>query len=402
MKRRNLLLAFALIGLFLGAGRFYFRSYVRQKPFAIILFVAEGLTPAKLAAARQYSGGADFRLSIESLPRLALLRNAAADFAVPDSAAAASAIATGNKTGLRSLGIDLNNKSVGTLVDLASNEGRATGLVTNAWLTDAGAAAFYAKSRDARETENIAAQLTANDKLDLIVGGGAVDFRGTMKGGRRQDARDLDLEMQRAGFTLARNAPDLDGIAAWKLPRVLGLLADEEIVGPGAPSLPDLVRRAIELLQVRPRGYLLIVYAGQIERASRANESERMLQQLVELDRAVAVARQYAGEKAMLIVAGLQETGGFTMNGYPLRTDKGVALLGINPTSNLPSFTWATGPNGRQDTDGMAKSDPAAAYSLTAVGATSDVLAFGIGQGSETLSGVLDNTAVFEIIRLQL
>lgn len=402
MKRRNLLLAFALIGLFLAAGRFYFRSYVHQKPFAIILFVAEGLTPAKLASARQYSGGADARLALESFPHLALLRNAAADFAVPDSAAAASAIATGARTRLRFLGIDANNKAVGTLIDLASNEGRATGLVTNAWLTDAGAAAFYAKSRDARDTENVARQLAENEKLDLIIGGGAVDFRGTLKGGRRQDARDLDLEMQRAGFTLARNAPDLDSIVPLSLPRVLGLLADEDIGGPGAPSLPDLVRRAIEVLQVRPRGYLLVVHAGQIERASRANESERMLQRIVELDRAVAVARQYAGEKAMLIVAGLQETGGFTMNGYPLRSDKGVALLGINPTSNLPSFTWATGPNGRQDADGMAKSDPAAAYSLTAVGATSDVLAFGLGQGSEALSGVVDNTAVFDLVRLQL
>ncbi len=402
MKRRNLLLAFALIGLFLAAGRFYFRSYVRQKPFAIILFVTEGLTPTKLAAARQYAGGADFRLAIESLPRLALLRNAATDFAVPDSAAAGSAMATGKRSGLRTLGIDLKNNAVPTLLELAHAEGRATGLVTNASLTDAGAAAFYAKSRDARDTENIGAQLAGNPALDLIVGGGAADFRGTLKGGNRQDARDLDLEMQRAGFTLARNGAEFDSVTAWNFPRVLGLLADDEITGNGVPSLSDLVRRSIELLQVRPGGYLLVVHAGQVGRASRNNESERMLQQLVELDRAVAVARQYAGEKSLIIVAGLQDTGGFTMNGYPLRNDKGVALLGINPTSNLPSFTWATGPNGRQTLDAAAKSDPAAAYSATAVGSTSDMLAFASGQGTDGFIGVLDNTAVFEIIRPQL
>ncbi len=128
--------------------------------------------------------------------------------------------------------------------------------------------------------------------------------------------------------------------------------------GNGAPSLADLVRRSIELLQVRPGGYVLVVHAGQVGRASRGNESERMLQQLVELDRAVAVARQYAGEKSLIIVAGLQETGGFAQNGYPLRSDKGVALLGINPTSNLPSFTWGTGPNGRQTPEAAAKRIP--------------------------------------------
>jgi len=289
-----------------------------------------------------------------------------------------------------------------TLLELAHDEGRATGIVTNASLTDAGAAAFYAKSRDARETENVAEQLAGNPALDLIVGGGAADFRGTLKGGNRQDAKDLDLEMQRGGFTLARNAAEFDGVAAWKLPRVLGLLADDEIVGNGAPSLGDLVRRSIELLQVRPRGYLLVVHAGQVGRASRGNEAERMLQQLVELDRAVAVARQYAGEKSLIIVAGLHETGGFALNGYPLRSDKGLALLGINTTSNLPSFTWSTGPNGRQAVDAATKPDPAAAYSANAVGTTSDMLAFGSGQGADALTGVLDNTAVFEIIRLQL
>ncbi len=90
------------------------------------------------------------------------------------------------------------------------------------------------------------------------------------------------------------------------------------------------------------------------------------------------------------------------MNGYPLRSDKGVALLGINPTSNLPSFTWGTGPNGRQALETAGKPEPAAAYSLTAVGTTSDVLAFGSGQGADALTGVLDNTAIFEIIRPQL
>src|SRR5262249_9464838 len=155
----------------------------------------------------------------------------------------------------------LDNKTVRTILEFARDEGRATGLVTNSSLTDAGAAAFYAKSRDSRDTENIASQLAGFPALDLIVGGGGADFRGTLKGGTRQDEKDLDLEMQRGGFTVARNAAEFDGVAAWKLPRVFGLLADDEITGNGAPSLADLVRRSIELLQVRPGGYLLVVHA---------------------------------------------------------------------------------------------------------------------------------------------
>jgi len=80
--------------------------------------------------------------------------------------AAGSAMATGKRSGLRTLGIDLNNEAVRTLLELAHDEGRATGIVTNASLTDAGAAAFYAKSRDARDTENIAAQLAGATRSD--------------------------------------------------------------------------------------------------------------------------------------------------------------------------------------------------------------------------------------------
>ncbi len=124
MKRRNLALALVLIGLFLAAGRVYFRNYARQKPFAVILFVTEGLTPARLAAARQYAGGSDARLAMEYFPRVGLLRAAGADYAVPDTAAAATALATGRLANLRAVGIDAEGREPVTLPDHALSAGR--------------------------------------------------------------------------------------------------------------------------------------------------------------------------------------------------------------------------------------------------------------------------------------
>ncbi len=71
-----------------------------------------------------------------------------------------------------------------------------------------------------------------------------------------------------------------------------------------------------------------------------------MLRQINALDEAVAAARSYAGENSLIIVAGKQSVGGLTLNGYPFRNDKGIAVTGIN-SQGVPSLTWATGPGSK-------------------------------------------------------
>ena len=142
MKLRNQLLALACLLVFAAAGWLYVRTWVVQKPFGIILFVSDGLVTRHLTAARLYEGGADHRLALEAFPHLALLRNPARDFAVPDAAAAATALATGVRVGHRTLGQDAAGQPLKTILDLARAQGRAVGLVTTDSLTGPGAAAF--------------------------------------------------------------------------------------------------------------------------------------------------------------------------------------------------------------------------------------------------------------------
>ena len=98
MKLRNQLLALVCLLVFIGLGFLYFRTWVVQKPFAIILFVGDGLTTRTLSAARQFNRGAEHRLELESFPHVALLTNYANDFAVPDAAAATAALAVFART----------------------------------------------------------------------------------------------------------------------------------------------------------------------------------------------------------------------------------------------------------------------------------------------------------------
>ena len=104
MRQRNHLLALVLLALFAASGVWYFHaSSSRRRPSASSCSSARASSPASLTAARLYDGGAGHRLAIDSLPHVALLSTSAADFAVPDSAAAASALACGVKVNHRAL-----------------------------------------------------------------------------------------------------------------------------------------------------------------------------------------------------------------------------------------------------------------------------------------------------------
>lgn len=421
-----MLALFCLLG-FLGLGILYFQHWVVQKPFGIVLFIGEGLAPSRIAATRVFAGGADMPLAIESLPHSALLTNFSTDFATPDSAAAATAFATGVKVNNRSLSVDRDGKAIATLLELANAAGRATGIVTDGRLTNATLAAFYAHASFTTDSAAIATQLAGQAKIDVALGGGADEFVPTDKGGQRTDSRDLLLELRRNGAEVVRTRSDLEAVPAWKRAKIFGAFAaadlgysDELNARATEPSLGDMVRRAIELLQYNRAGYLLVVDAALMRKAAHENNGERTLRETLELDRAVAVAQRYVGGSSTIIVCGDVAVGGLAMSGTPFRKDRGIAVLGLNSAGD-PWLTWASGPNGttsygaarlaetqsqatptEEEPIAHAPQEPAAFYVKSALNTVEDVVAFGSGAGTEALHGSIPNTAVFAIVRGEL
>jgi alkaline phosphatase len=426
MKWRNQLLAlFCLLG-FAGLGVVYFQHWVVQKPFGIVLFIGEGLTPGRLAATRVYAGGADARLALDSMDHVALLTNYSNDFATPDQAAAATALATGVKVNNHTIGLNANGEAIMNILELARARGRATGLVTDTSLTNPTCAAFYAHTAHANDTENLAIQFVEGGKFDVALGGGAADFLPLTKSGHRRDERDLIFEMRRGGFEFSRSKAELEAIPGWRRPKLLGLFGsgslaylDQVAAHSDQPRLADMVRRAIELLQFNRGGYVLVVDAGLMREAAQSNNGERTLAETAELDRAVGVARRYVGRKATILVCGDTAIGGLSMNGFPFRKDSGVALLGLNSAGD-PTLSWATGPKGvasygasklstgPKDENSIPPADtaapqppqePAAIYAPAAVNTVDDMVAFGNGPGTDVLEGSADNTIIFQIVR---
>ena len=422
MKWRNQLLALFCLLVFAGVGVLYFQHWVIRKPFGIILFVGEGLSPARLAPTRVYAAGVETRLNLDSMPNAALMTNYSKDFAAPDQAAAATAIATGERVTNYTLAINADGKPIKNIVELAREHGRAIGLVTDTKLTDPTSAAFYAHPLEPSDVDKIAAEFVDRGNIDIAMGGGAAQFLPITKGGDRQDNRDLLLELRGNGFDIVRTRTELETIPAWRRPKLFGVFDDGDLAFTNQleqrnqqPSLSDMVRRAIQLLQYNTGGYFLVVDAGLMRKAAQENNGERTLSQTVELDRAVGIARSYGGPKSTIIVCGDLAMGGLSLNGFPFRKDSGIALLGFN-SAGQPWITWATGPHGtksygpakipgnqdKSETQETEQPEPATFYTKSALVTVEDVVAFGSGPGTDALQGVLDSTAVFEILRDEL
>ncbi len=401
MRLRNQLLALVIFAGFLALGTSYIRYLTVKRPFGIILFVSDGLVSRHLAAARLYAGGADERLEIErQFPHIAMVRNDSLQFAVPDSAAAATALATGNRARHRTLSMSETGVPFQTILELARTKGRNAGLVTTDRFTEASTAAFFAHTTDSTARDPIAAALVASPRFKVLLGGGMGDFVPVSTGGFRMDQMNLLERLKSPEWDVVTKKSDLENAAPYRVGTLLGLFApgaltsgkQREASSSAEPSLSDMVRRAIQCLQTSREGYVLVVDETHISRAAMANDGEMLLREAAELNKAIATAIQYAGERSLIIGVGRNNTGGFSMNGYPLRRDKGIALLGPT-TEGYPTITWATGPNAKD------AAQPTALQVGAGLGTAEDVIAIGRGLGAENIRGFIDSTAIFQVLR---
>ena len=98
--------------------------------------------------------------------------------------------------------------------------------------------------------------------------------------------------------------------------------ADDEA---GEPSLAEMTRVAIEVLERGDRGYFLMVEAGRIDHAHHAGNAHRALWDTVALSEAVQTAFDETDAAETLIVVTADHSHTLTISGYPKR---GNPILG--------------------------------------------------------------------------
>lgn len=310
----------------------------------VILMIGDGMGPSHFAAARFYSNrllGKDLQMSqVMQCGRIAILLNDAADTMIPESAGAATQIATGERAnwGVASTASD-GTTPLPTVLELAKKRGMSTGLVTTSAITDATPAAFVAHVSNRNDQEAIAAQI-AQSGVELLLGGGGGFFLSQAQKGDRKDGRNLLEEMRRAGYTVVSNAGELQHAHGAK---ILGLFHpgwmnfEIDRANTNEPSLAEMTAKALDLLSRNQRGFFLMVEGGRIDHASHMNDAATTIREVLAFDEAVGDALQFqkAHRNTLLIITADHETGGLSLIGH----DRDSEEKYVGP--NLPAIQSA-------------------------------------------------------------
>ena len=320
----------------------------QTQPKNVIFFIGDGMGPEQVKAANYYNGGS---LSFESFPNTGFLTTYAANESVTDSAAAATAMATGVKVnnGVISIATPGDGSELETLLEYYQDRGKATGLVTTTYMTHATPAAFGAHESSRTNYAQIANDYLTETRPNILFGGGANGM--------------TSAAATTAGYTVVSSLTAMNGVVdnGTSVPMVSGQFGDthmpyefDEYVGSSLPHLSDMTAKALTLLDNDSDGLFLMVEGGKIDHAGEMSNDDdlnlktnRNIFETLEFAAAVQEAIDWAAGRTdtLILVTADHETGGLTVN-----TNNGkdelpdVSWGGTGHTSaNVPVYAW--GPN---------------------------------------------------------
>ncbi|MFA6958991.1 MAG: alkaline phosphatase [Thermoanaerobaculia bacterium] len=295
----------------------------------VILFIGDGMGAAHRTAARVlskgYSGGkANGSLAMDRFPFNGMLMTSSLNSLITDSAPGAHNYSTGNKTNNGMEGVfpdntapEDDNPRIENLPEwITRNFGKVTGIVSDAFLTDATPAAMVAHTQNRGNGTLIGSQyfdLASKNNMKVLLGGGSYHFIPKSRtGSRRTDERDVIQDFKNAGYQFVETRSQLNGLSIGSNAKLLGLfnldnmnvafdklhLGDPSVTSafPDQPFLDDMTRAAIGVLKQYPEGFFLMVEAAHIDKQAHAMDAERSVYDVIQLDKAVEVALAFAAE----------------------------------------------------------------------------------------------------------
>ncbi len=332
---------------------------LKRHPKNIILMIGDGMGLTQITAGLYQNGN---KLNLEKFPVVGLHKSYSGNNLITDSAAGATAFSAGVKTYNGAIGVKMDTTAVKTILEEAEEKGLATGMVVTSTIVHATPASFIAHVKSRNDYEDIAADFIKTE-IDFFVGGGKKYFE------TRRDNRNLLEEMARNGYFISDNATeDLTRVAVDFNRNFAFFTADSDPlpVRQGRDYLPPATKLATVFLKNRgEKGFFLMVEGAQIDWGGHAKNSEYIISEVIDFDKAIGAALDFAKEdgETLIIVTADHETGGYAIN------------TGSTMESLVPGFT----------------SD----YHTGVL-----IPVFAYGPGAELFGGIYENTAIFDKMRL--
>lgn len=311
----------------------------------IILMIGDGMSWAQINATRIWLGSS-YNLTMDELPHLGDIETYSLNAPVTDSAAAATALATGNRTNNDMLSITPGGKILTTILEAAEGLDKSTGLVTTAVINHATPAAFAAHVDDRSDYEIIAEQELYQD-IEVLLGGGMSWFSPYLG-----TAASL-------GYHIVENRTEM-----WASLAEDYLLGIFEIASMNyeydrdtliEPHIAEMTNATLQILEQNDNGFFLMVEGARIDHAGHDRNINNTIGETLAFDKAVKVAYEYTQQhpRTLLVVTADHECGGLWVNmsnpvleysfAHTSHTDTPVPVfVYYNGTTTIPTFSHLT------------------------------------------------------------
>lgn len=321
MKKLSLLLSFLLLVL---------SGYAQQAKY-VFYFIGDGMGVNQVQGTELYRGELEGKIGITPIwftqfPYATTATTFSATNGVTDSAAAGTALATGNKTQNGTIGMkqDLQTE-VSSVAVWAKNKGCRVGVTTNVSVDHATPAAFYAHDPSRGSYYKIGTDLYKAG-FDFYAGSDFIDPNN--KDNKDGNSENLYTMAEKNGYTIARGYKDY--LKKCKKADKMILFQSEKASEKDRTAIPyaidrtkndltlaDITRSAINFLSKDlSKGFFLMVEGGKIDWACHSNDAATAFHEVADMDEAVKVAYEFYSQhpdETLIVVTADHETGGFVL-----------------------------------------------------------------------------------------
>ncbi|WP_198559841.1 alkaline phosphatase [Colwellia sp. 12G3] len=296
-----------------------------NSPKNIIMIVGDGMGPAYTTAYRYFNDDpttVEIEQSVFDKHYVGSSSTYPAKVSgyITDSAAAATALATGVKTYNDAISVDTNKKPLLTVLEWAKQQGKKTGVVVTSQINHATPASYLSHNENRNNYNAIADSYIDNGiKADVYFGGGWNYFI-------RED-RNLVNEFKAAGFQYIDDYNQLSTLVLNK--PVLGLFGDK-----GLPwALDDKEKHRLSLMTKaatkqleNPNGYFMLVEASQIDWGGHGRDIGAAMAEMDDLAKTIVFLEEYVAKNpdTLVILTADHSTGGLSIGRKTAKSNKDI------------------------------------------------------------------------------
>ena len=316
------------------------KSEKKSKAKNIILLIGDGMGISQISAG-MYSN--ENYLNLEKFKHIGLHKAYASNSLITDSAAGATAFASGVKTYNGAIGVTADTFAVETILEEVEKRGKKTGLISTSTIVHATPASFIAHQPSRQLYEEIAADFLNTD-VDYFVGGGIKFFE------NRSDDINLLKKLEEKGY-LATSYYDteFEEIDLTNVQKFAYLTANEQplSVEQGRDYLLPVTKQAIKFLNKNnEKGFFLMIEGSQIDWGGHSNNSDYIIKEMIDFDKAIGAAFDFAkrDKETLVVVTADHECGGYSLvDGSQMGSINGAFTTDYHTADLIPVFAYGPG-----------------------------------------------------------